>query len=69
MVGCLRDRWEQLAGALGGDPAERVAALVERLELPSTLRDVGVPEEDIEELAREFGDQAEDAREILHRAR
>ncbi len=63
-----RERWKQLAGALGGDPAERVAALVEGLELPSTLRDVGVPEEDIEELAREFGDRAEDAREILRRA-
>src|ERR687894_1620955 len=64
-----RDRWEQLTNALGGDPAERVAALVEELELPSTLRDVGVPEADIEEIAQEFGDRAEDAREILKRAR
>ena len=64
-----RDRWEQLAGALGGDPAERVAALVEGLGLPSTLHDVGVPEKEIEELAQEFGERAEDAREILNRAR
>lgn len=63
------DRWEQLTSALGGDPAECVAALVKGLELPSSLRDVGVPEEDIEELAQEFGDRTEDAREILHRAR
>ena len=64
-----RDRWEQLTNALGGDPAKRVAALVEGLELPSTLHDVGVPEADIEEIAQEFGDRAEDAREILYRAR
>ncbi|HKZ26844.1 MAG TPA: iron-containing alcohol dehydrogenase, partial [Rubrobacteraceae bacterium] len=64
-----RERWEQFAGALGGDPAERVAFLVEKLELPSTLRDVGVPEEDVDAIAEEFGDRAEDAREILYRAR
>lgn len=64
-----RDRWGQLTNALGGDPAESVAALVEELELPDTLRDVGVPEADIEEIAQEFGDRAEDAREILRRAR
>jgi alcohol dehydrogenase class IV len=64
-----RDRWKQLANALGGDPAKRVAALVEELELPSTLHDVGVPKADIDEIAQEFGDRAEDAREILNRAR
>lgn len=64
-----RDRWEQLTDALGGNPAKRVAALVEGLELPSTLRDVGVPEAEIEEIAQEFGDRAEDALEILRRAR
>ena len=64
-----RERWEQLASALGGDPAERVATLVERLELPSTLRDVGVPEGDLDAIAEEFRDRAEDSREILHRAR
>lgn len=62
------DRWEQLINSLGGEPAERVAALVEELELPSTLRDVGVPEADLEEIAQEFGDRAEDAHEILRRA-
>ncbi len=64
-----RERWEQLTSAFGGDPAERVAALVEELDLPSTLRGVGVPEADIEEIVQEFGDRAEDAREILNRAR
>ena len=63
------DRWEQLTNSLGGEPAQRVAALVEELELPNTLRDVGVPESDIEEIAQEFGDLAEDALEILRRAR
>src|ERR687893_2215199 len=67
LVSC--ERWEQLADALGGDPAERVASLVERLELPSTLRDVGVPGEDVDAIAKEFGDRAEDAREILRHAR
>jgi alcohol dehydrogenase class IV len=64
-----RERWEQLESALGGDPAKSVAAIVEKLELPSRLRDVGVPEEDIEEIAQEFDDRAEDALEILRRAR
>src|SRR3712207_1234062 len=63
------ERWKKLTDALGGDPGERVAALVEELELPSTLRDVGVPEGAIEEIAQEFGDRADDAREILNRAR
>ena len=63
-----RERWEQLTNALGGDPAERVADLVEELELPSTLRDVGVPEVAIEEIAQEFGDRAQDTREILQHA-
>jgi alcohol dehydrogenase class IV len=62
-------RWAMLREALGGDPAERVASLVERLELPDKLSDVGVPEKDLEEIAREFGDQTEDARQILHYAR
>jgi maleylacetate reductase len=53
-----RERWRQLTDAL-----------VEELELPSTLHDVGVSESDIEEIAQEFGDRAEDAREILNRAR
>ncbi len=64
-----RERWEQLGHALGGDPAERVASLVEELELPNRLRDVGVPEGELETIAEEFGDRADDAREILRRAR
>jgi maleylacetate reductase len=64
-----RERWKRLVDALGGEPAERVAALVEKLELPDRLRDVGVPEEDLDAIAEEFGDRADDAREILRRAR
>jgi maleylacetate reductase len=63
-----KDRWRQLSDALGGEPSERVAALVEELELPNRLRDVGVPEDDLEKIALEHGEQAEDAREILRRA-
>ena len=62
------DRWRRLAGALGGDPDEGIADLVARLDLPNRLRDVGVPEEDLESIAQDFGDRAEDAREILRRA-
>ncbi len=62
------ERWRQLSEALGGEPSERVAALVEGLGLPNRLRDVGVPEEDLEKIALEYGEQAEDAREILRRA-
>jgi alcohol dehydrogenase class IV len=63
-----KERWTLLTEALGGDPAERVAALVEKLELPNRLREVGVPETDLDAVAEEFGDRAEDAREILSRA-
>ncbi len=63
-----KDRWAMLKDALGGDPSRRVAALVEELELPNRLRDVGVPEEDLEAIAEEFGDQADHAYEILNRA-
>jgi maleylacetate reductase len=63
-----RERWGQLASALGGDPAESVAALVEKLELPNRLSEVGVPEEDLEEIARDFGDIAGEALELLRRA-
>ncbi len=62
-----KERWERLTGALGGDPDESIAALVERLELPNRLRDVGVPEEDLDSIAEDFGDRAGDAREILRR--
>ncbi len=62
------DRWAKLVDALGGEPAERVATLVEELELPNRLRDTGVPEEDLDTIAEEFEDRADDAREILRRA-
>ena len=62
------ERWGQLASALGGDPAESVTALVEKLELPNRLSEVGVPEEDLEEIARDFGDIAGEALELLRRA-
>jgi maleylacetate reductase len=63
-----RERWEMLGSALGGEPSERVAALVSELGLPSRLSEVGVPEGDLDAIAEEFGDQAADAREILRRA-
>jgi len=62
------ERWGQLASAVGGDPAESVAALVEKLELPNRLSEVGVPEEDLEEIARDFEDMAGEALELLRRA-
>jgi maleylacetate reductase len=62
------DRWTMLKDALGGNPAERIAALVEELDLPSRLRDASVPETDLDAIAQEFEDQADDAREILDRA-
>jgi maleylacetate reductase len=62
------DRWRRLEEALGGDPAARVSALVETLDLPSRLGDVGVPEEDLESIARDFGDREEDALTILRSA-
>jgi maleylacetate reductase len=59
------NRWRRLEEALGGDPAERIAVLVQELGLPGRLRDVGVPEEDLEYIARDFGDREEDALAIL----
>lgn len=63
-----KDRWSRLAEALGGDPAERVAALVASLELPNRLRDVGVPERDLDSIAGEYGERSEEARAILRAA-
>src|SRR5215218_2194004 len=62
------DRWRRLEEALGGDPAGRVSTLVRGLDLPSRLREVGVPEEDLEIIAAEFGDQGEDALAVLRSA-
>jgi maleylacetate reductase len=49
-------RWHMLSQALGGEPPERVSSLVEELGLPGRLREVGVPEEDLEDIAGEYGD-------------
>lgn len=62
------ERWRRLEEILGGDPAERVASLVQRLRLPGRLREVGVPEEDLGDIARDFGDRREDALSILRAA-
>ena len=62
------ERWTKLSRALGGDPAESVAALVARLGLPNRLREFGVPEADLEAIAAEYGERGEDAREILRAA-
>ena len=62
------ERWRRLGGALGGDPAEQVASLVRGLGLPYRLRDVGVPEEEFEDIAGGFGDKKVEARRILNAA-
>ena len=58
-------RWSKLSEALGGEPPERVSSLVQELGLPSRLREVGVPEEDLEAIAGEYGDGAGEALAIL----
>src|ERR671910_1418852 len=50
------ERWNMLSKALGGEPPERVSSLVDELGLPGRLREVGVPEEDLEVIAGEYGD-------------
>ena len=62
------DRWRVLSSALGGEPPGRVASLVEELGLPSRLREVGVPEEDLEAIAREYGESTGEAFAILRAA-
>lgn len=59
------ERWQQLGEALGGEPAERVSALVEGLGLPGRLREVDVPEADIDTIAGEYGEREAEARNIL----
>jgi maleylacetate reductase len=62
------DRWRMLQEALDGDPPRRVSALVRELDLPRRLRDAGVPEDDLEDIAWEFIDREEDALAILRDA-
>jgi len=62
------ERWRELSDALGGSPPERVASLVEELGLPRSLREVGVPEGDLESIAGEYGRRSGEAREILKAA-
>jgi alcohol dehydrogenase class IV len=62
------DRWRRLEEALGADPPEGVAALVGELGLPGCLRDVDVPEGDLEDIARDFGEQEGDALAMLRAA-
>ncbi|MGH3144720.1 MAG: iron-containing alcohol dehydrogenase [Rubrobacter sp.] len=62
------ERWRELSLALGGEPPERVASLVEGLGLPGSLREVGVPERDLESIAAEYGRRAGEARAILKAA-
>jgi alcohol dehydrogenase class IV len=59
------ERWRGLAEGLGGDPAEIVSSLVEELGLPGSLREVGVPGEDLESMAGEYGERVGEVREIL----
>ena len=64
----LDERWHMLSDALGGEPPERVSSLVEELGLPGRLREVGVPEEDLEAIAGEYGEEAGEALAILRAA-
>ena len=59
------ERWHMLSRTLGGEPPERVSLLVEELGLPGRLREVGVPEEDFEAIAKEYGERAGEAFAIL----
>jgi alcohol dehydrogenase class IV len=63
-----KERWSELSQTLGGEPAERVASLVEELGLPGSLREVGVPAGDLESIAGEYGGRTEEARAILEAA-
>lgn len=62
------DRWNKLSEALEGEPAGRVAGLVEDLGLTNRLQEAGVPKEDLEDISGEFGGQGDDVLEILRRA-
>jgi alcohol dehydrogenase class IV len=62
------ERWSGLSEALGGKPQGRIASLVEELGLIASLREVGVPEEDLEFIAGEYGDREKEVLEILREA-
>ena len=62
------ERWYGLSEALGGEPPVRIAALVEELGLPASLREVGVPAEDLESIAGEYGDREKEVLDILRAA-
>jgi maleylacetate reductase len=62
------ERWQKLSTACDGSPPERVSSLVEELGLPGRLREVGVPEEDLEAIAGEYGERAGEALAILRAA-
>jgi maleylacetate reductase len=62
------ERWSGLSEALGGEPPERVSSLVEELGLPCSLREVGVPEVELQSIAVEYGDREEEVLEILEAA-
>jgi maleylacetate reductase len=66
--GISEARWRRLEEAIGEDPVGRIAGLVEELGLPGQLRDVGVPEEDLEDIAQDFGEHEEEALSILRAA-
>jgi maleylacetate reductase len=66
--GISEARWRRLEEAIGEDPVGRIAGLVEELGLPGRLRDVGVPEEDLEDIAQDFGEHEEEALSILRAA-
>jgi maleylacetate reductase len=58
-------RWNELSEALGEEPPALVSSLVRELGLPDRLREVGVPEEDLEDIAGEYGERAGEALAIL----
>ena len=59
------ERWHMLSRALGGEPPERVSSLIDELGLPGRLREVGVPEEELEAIAKEYGELAGEAFAVL----
>jgi len=62
------ERWRGLSDALGGAPPGRVSLLVGVLGLPGSLREVGVPEEELQPIAAEYGDREREVLEILEAA-